>query len=164
MFCRYCGKELPSDSRFCPDCGKAVSVEDGTANGTTIENRAPGAKPSSAIAAAETLSVDCCYKAPGFLMADRIPGTLTLTGENLSFRQWGSRMINSVLTLGLMSYSKGQGIEWPLADIRSATFKRGWRNATLSICGQDGRRFDFEISKSPKLERFYEQLLGGIRS
>ena len=22
MYCRYCGKELPSDSKYCPNCGK----------------------------------------------------------------------------------------------------------------------------------------------
>ena len=27
MYCRYCGKELSEDQRFCPSCGKPVSDE-----------------------------------------------------------------------------------------------------------------------------------------
>ncbi len=27
MYCRYCGKELPDDAKFCTSCGKSVSDE-----------------------------------------------------------------------------------------------------------------------------------------
>lgn len=26
MFCKYCGKELPDDAKFCPECGTSVDV------------------------------------------------------------------------------------------------------------------------------------------
>jgi hypothetical protein len=107
----------------------------------------------------EPLSVDCCYKTPGFLLADRIAGTLTLTKDSLLFQQWGCRMINTIMTLGLMSYSKGQGIGWNLSDIQSAALDRGWRNATLKIRGKNGKHADFVILKSGELERFHGQLL-----
>ncbi len=28
MFCTYCGKELPDESRFCPSCGASMTVEE----------------------------------------------------------------------------------------------------------------------------------------
>ena len=28
MFCRFCGKEISEDSRFCPHCGKVLQAED----------------------------------------------------------------------------------------------------------------------------------------
>lgn len=28
MFCRFCGKQIPSDSRFCPACGQAVAEQE----------------------------------------------------------------------------------------------------------------------------------------
>lgn len=30
MFCRYCGGQIPDDSRFCPKCGKALAEGGGT--------------------------------------------------------------------------------------------------------------------------------------
>lgn len=161
MFCHHCGKELPPDARYCPDCGTAVSGEAGRADGTTDAHQKPNAeaRPSVNSDTSEPLSVDCCYKAPGFLLADRIAGTLTLTKDALVFQQWGCRMVNTVLTLGLMSYSKGQGIGWNLSGIQSAALERGWRNATLKIRGKNGKEADFEILKSGKLVGFHEQLL-----
>ena len=26
MFCRYCGKQIPTDSIFCPLCGKMIGT------------------------------------------------------------------------------------------------------------------------------------------
>lgn len=26
MFCKYCGKEIPDDAKFCPECGTSVDV------------------------------------------------------------------------------------------------------------------------------------------
>lgn len=34
MFCRKCGKELPSDSKFCPYCGMIVNLENEEINHT----------------------------------------------------------------------------------------------------------------------------------
>ena len=36
MFCQHCGKELPSNAKFCPNCGKATNGEiSNTANNNT---------------------------------------------------------------------------------------------------------------------------------
>ena len=166
MFCRHCGKELPPDSRFCPNCGESISSVDAEKDEAPDARQMPnaGARTSGATATEEPMSVDCCYKAPGFLLADRIAGTLTLGKDALLFQQWGSRMVNTILTLGLMSYSKGQGIGWALSDIRSAMLERGWRNATLKIRGKNGKEADFEISKSGKLDGFHEQLLARMNA
>ena len=27
MYCKYCGKELPEDAKFCPSCGKSIDAK-----------------------------------------------------------------------------------------------------------------------------------------
>lgn len=107
----------------------------------------------------ETISIGSCVKYPGFLFVNRIPGTLTLTGDSLSFKKYGILKLNTALTLGLENYSKGDGLVWALSDIQGATLERGFRNATLKIRGKSGKEADFEIGKSSKLDRFYDELL-----
>jgi hypothetical protein len=102
------------------------------------------------------------YKAPGFLLADRIPGDLTLGDDTLSFKQWGIRMLHTVMTFGLMSYSKGEGVGCPLSEIQVATLDKGLLNATLTVRGKNGKETRFEFRKSGKLDEFYETLLARV--
>ena len=37
MYCTGCGKEIPDDSRFCPNCGKSSVQGKSNANGRTSE-------------------------------------------------------------------------------------------------------------------------------
>ncbi len=166
MFCQYCGSKLTDDARFCSQCGKPVPQDSDLAETQTTDDghRKSVAVASQGTASGESLSLSCVYKAPGFLIADLIPGDLTLTDTTLAFKQWKIRVLQTVITLGALSYSTGEGIEWPLHDIRSATLKEGWRNATLSICSRDGKVVDFIITKSGKLDRFMELLLAKSRA
>ena len=36
MFCEHCGKELPDDAKFCPECGTAVPLDRNSVNGETF--------------------------------------------------------------------------------------------------------------------------------
>ena len=45
MYCRECGKQIPDDSRFCPECGKPVSVRP-KAEPAPAPNPAPAPAPA----------------------------------------------------------------------------------------------------------------------
>lgn len=161
MFCQYCGSKLPENAAACPQCKRPVPSNDGTSSRISDEGRQGGAaqRDDGARVPVEPISVSCCYKAPGFLLADRIPGDLVLTGDELIFKQWKIRMLSTVMTLGLMSYSTGKGLQSRLSDIQEASLAKGWRNATLTILWKNGQKTDFEIGKSDKFDEFYGALL-----
>ena len=161
MFCQHCGNKITDDARFCPQCGKAVeSAAD--SGGSTTRDATERTNPPRPAGTAGTLTLSGNYKAPGFLLADRIPGDLTLDDDTLSFKQWGIRMLHTVMTFGLMSYSKGEGLGCPLSEIQSATLDKGLLNATLTVRGKNGKETRFEFRKSGKLDVFYETLLARI--
>ena len=53
MFCKYCGKQIPDDSRFCPECGKTLAPPASEPPRRPIADRpvppppAPAPKPSA---------------------------------------------------------------------------------------------------------------------
>lgn len=161
MFCQHCGNKLTDDARFCSHCGK--TVESAADSGGSTNRVGPDwTTPPETADTAGTLSLSGNYKVPGFLLADRIPGDLTLDADTLSFKQWGIRMLHTVMTFGLMSYSKGEGLWCPLSEIQGATLDKGLLNATLTIRGKNGKETRFEFRKSGKLDEFYGTLLARV--
>ena len=166
MFCQYCGSKIPANADSCPQCRRPVPSAS-TATGAAPEGAGqPAASPLSSrpAEAPETIAIGGCVKAPGFMFVNRIPGTLTLTADSMYFKKYGILKLNTILTLGLQTYSQGDGLEWPLSDIQRATLEKGFRNATLKIRGESGKEADFEIAKSSKLDKFYNELLARMAS
>lgn len=49
MYCENCGKELPDEAKFCPECGKNVlhDVSDNISGKNVPENKPAGKKKNS---------------------------------------------------------------------------------------------------------------------
>ena len=60
MYCRYCGKEIPEDSRFCKYCGKELAYN-------------PGNKDSVAEVKNDKNNVPITFKAPNQIRQANAP-------------------------------------------------------------------------------------------
>ncbi len=56
MFCKKCGKELPEETRFCPDCGSELT----SAPSTTSTYQEGYAQPSNYLVLGIITTVLCC--------------------------------------------------------------------------------------------------------
>ena len=48
MYCKNCGKEIPEDARFCPQCGTPQDVATDNVQNDAPEQNAPAPPPASA--------------------------------------------------------------------------------------------------------------------
>ena len=130
MFCKECGNELPTNSKFCPNCGTSIAI---TNNVTNEEKDKPEV----------IIMKGLCNRVKNPLLVQN--GNALLTNKRFVYLK---HSLAKIMVIGaLVNLTKGSfDFDIPLENIASIEDGRQGISKTIIINTKDGERYNFYVT------------------